>query len=179
LLLLVCCAFFVFHKIEFLFLFIGSIYLWLSYLIIYYVLSLARHQDKYSFNYIWNLKHNRFVIVWLTWKDQIAIIRNLTCCQYIRFKTLNSFLSFKMEVLLFGSCNLQFLMFHLVATSCSIIINKICVIIWCSFANLASLLVSNSKGWISWCQMGALIFGFQSLMKIHNLALDLIWMFLT
>jgi hypothetical protein len=33
------------------------------YLIIYYVLSLARHQDKYYLNYICNLKHNRFVIV--------------------------------------------------------------------------------------------------------------------
>jgi hypothetical protein len=56
----------------------------LFYLIIYYVLSLARQQDKYYLNYIWNLKHTRFVIVRLTWMDQVAIVRNLTCCQYIR-----------------------------------------------------------------------------------------------
>jgi hypothetical protein len=86
---IVCCAFFVFQKINFLFIYIGNIYLWLSYLIIYYVLSLAKHQDY--FNYIWNLKHNRFVIVRLTWMDQIAILRNLTRYQYIRFKTLSSF----------------------------------------------------------------------------------------
>ncbi len=50
-----------------------------------YVLSIVRHQDKYYFNYIWNLKHNRFVIVWLSWMDQVAIVRNLACCQYIKF----------------------------------------------------------------------------------------------
>jgi hypothetical protein len=43
LLLLVYCTFFVFQKIEFLFLFIGNIYLWLAYLIIYCVLSLVWH----------------------------------------------------------------------------------------------------------------------------------------
>jgi hypothetical protein len=59
----------------------------------HYVLSLARHQEKYYFNYIWKLKHNKFVFVRLTWMDQVAIVRNLTCCQYIRLKTLSSFFS--------------------------------------------------------------------------------------
>jgi hypothetical protein len=77
---------------------IGSIYLWLSYLIINYVLSLVKHIDKYYFNYIWNLKHNRFVILQLTWMDQLAIVRNLACCQYIGFKTLSTFFSFKWEL---------------------------------------------------------------------------------
>jgi hypothetical protein len=31
------------------------IYFWFCYLVIYYVLSLVKHQDKYYFNYIWNL----------------------------------------------------------------------------------------------------------------------------
>jgi len=78
-------------EIEFLFLYNGNIYLRFFNLIIYYVLSLAGRQDKYYFNYRWNLKHNRFVIVQLTWMDQVAIVRNLTCCQCIRFKKLSFF----------------------------------------------------------------------------------------
>ncbi len=69
----------------------------------------------------------------------------------------------------FGSHSLHFFMFHLVATNYTLkslmvyiylkSISKNCVIVWCcSFYNLASLLVSNSKGWNSWCQMGALTF---------------------
>jgi hypothetical protein len=42
--------------------------------------------DKYYFKYIWNLKHNRFVIVQLPWMDQVAIVRNLACSQYVYSK---------------------------------------------------------------------------------------------
>jgi hypothetical protein len=48
---LVCCSLFIFQKIEFLFIFIGNIYLQLFNLIMYYV-SLTRHKEKYYFIYI-------------------------------------------------------------------------------------------------------------------------------
>jgi len=130
-------------------------------------------------NYIWNLKHNIFVIVRLTWMDQVAIVINLACCQYIRFKTLSFFFfHFKWEL-----CHLVLITYYFLCFTCWPLviqlyfnffmvyiylksINKTFVIVWCcSFVNLAFFLVSNSKGWISWCQMGALTFGFQSLMK--------------
>jgi hypothetical protein len=53
--------------------------------------------------------------------DQVVIATNLACYQYIRFKTLSYFFSFKMGVVSFGSNSLQFFMFHLVATKRSFI----------------------------------------------------------
>jgi hypothetical protein len=51
----VCCSLFVFQKIEFLFFFIGSIYLWALNLIMYYV-SLNGHHVKYYFICIWKIE---------------------------------------------------------------------------------------------------------------------------